>query len=60
MACTPSATTSRGLRQRQGKVAQATEQVQHPFIRCRLQPFQRLGNHRFVDSGVDLNEIPGR
>ncbi|MNP54337.1 hypothetical protein D3C76_1488820 [compost metagenome] len=25
----------------------------------RFQPFQRLGNHRFVDPRIDLDEIPG-
>ncbi|MNP04309.1 hypothetical protein D3C76_962200 [compost metagenome] len=24
----------------------------------RFQPFQRLGDHRFVDPGIDLDEIP--
>ncbi|MNZ93469.1 hypothetical protein D3C78_1125350 [compost metagenome] len=48
-----------GLGQRQGKVAQATEQIEYALIRCRLQPVQRLGDHRFVDGGVDLDEIPG-
>ncbi|MNP46571.1 hypothetical protein D3C76_1405790 [compost metagenome] len=45
------------LGQRQGKVAKTTEQIENALIRRRLQPVQRLGNHRFVDPGVDLDEI---
>ncbi|MNS63000.1 hypothetical protein D3C72_960830 [compost metagenome] len=45
------------LGQRQGKVAQAAEQIEYALIRRRLQPVQRLGDHRFVDASVDLDEI---
>ncbi|MNT26725.1 hypothetical protein D3C72_1623180 [compost metagenome] len=47
------------LGQRQGKVAQAAEQIEYALIRGRFQPVQRLGHHRFVDPGVDLHEISG-
>ncbi|MNE15804.1 hypothetical protein D3C81_958070 [compost metagenome] len=45
--------------QRQGKVAQTAEQVEHAFIGLRRQPGQGLLDHRGVDLGVDLDEIAG-
>lgn len=46
-----------GLRQWQGEITQPAEQVQDHIVGCRAQQLDRPRNHRFVQRGVDLDEI---
>ena len=50
---------TRAPRQGQGKVAQTTEKIQHPFLRPGIEQIHRPPHHEAVQFQIDLGEVGG-